>query len=215
MTSIRSISEILLKDEELGDPQRNRFVGLIHQESVRLTRLLDEILDLSALEHGERLWDNLPIDAEAVLERAVGVCEPLARQRSIRIERTGDGQTAWILGDADRLCQVFINIIANAISHNSSPAPQVLVRSMQSDDHFIVEVADNGPGIAEEFRSTIFEKFVRAGVATNSGLLGLGLGLNISHTIITKLGGRIDVVEGPLPGACFRISLPLCPAPAV
>ena len=100
-------------------------------------------------------------------------------------------------------------------SHITARPPHRCWSDLCSRTIFIVEVADNGPGIAEEFRSTIFEKFVRAGVATNSGLLGLGLGLNISHTIITKLGGRIDVVEGPLPGACFRISLPLCPAPAV
>lgn len=213
MTSIRSISEILLKEPELPDPQRGRFVGLIHQESLRLTRLLDEILDLNALEHGERDWENRPIDAEAALTRAFGVCEALARQKGVRLRRESAAEAALVLGDADRLCQVYINILANAIWHNDSKTPEVLILSRIEGAAHVVDVADDGSGVAPEHRQTIFEKFVRVGpsVRTGAALPGLGLGLNISHMIMRKLGGRIELVEGPLPGACFRISLPLRP----
>ena len=81
MTSIRSFAEILREPEDLTSAQRVRFIGTIHNESVRLTRLLDEILDLSALEHGERNWENVPVDAEQVLEQAIAVCEALAKKR--------------------------------------------------------------------------------------------------------------------------------------
>ncbi|MDX1742881.1 MAG: histidine kinase dimerization/phospho-acceptor domain-containing protein, partial [Ruegeria sp.] len=81
MTSIRSISQILLQRQDLDEDRRRRFVGTIHQESVRLTRLLDGILDMSALEHGEGSWENRPINAEEVLDRAFNVCEALAQQR--------------------------------------------------------------------------------------------------------------------------------------
>ena len=74
MTSIRSFSEILLEERHSTTAQRQRFVSTIHQESLRLTKLLDEILDLSALERGERAWDNVPVDAEAALDRAIEVC---------------------------------------------------------------------------------------------------------------------------------------------
>ncbi|MFA5538712.1 MAG: ATP-binding protein [Gemmobacter sp.] len=214
MTSIRSISEILMKQRDLAEPQRDRFVGLIHQESVRLTRLLDEILDLSALEHGGRDWENGPIDAAAALERALDVCDALARQRQIRVTRDCVPGPVVVAGHADRLCQVFINIIANAVAHNRARAPEVLVRARVTAGDYVVEIADNGTGIAREFRHAIFDKFVRIGPqdTADSALPGLGLGLNISHTIVRKLQGRIELVEGPLPGACFRIVLPLMAA---
>ena len=217
MTSIRSISEILMRQPELPEVQRERFVGLIHQESVRLTRLLDEILDLSALEHGERDWENLPVDPEAALDRALEVCDAIARPRRIRISRDPAPGPVLVLGDADRLCQVFINIIANAIAHNRNPEPRVQVRSRLTPADYVVEIMDNGDGIAPEYRRTIFDKFVRIGAPDNAGgaLQGLGLGLNISHTIVRKLHGRIELVEGAMQGACFRITLPLhAPKPA-
>ena len=86
MTSIRSFSEILLSHDDLDPGQRNRFVSTIHNESLRLTKLLDEILDLSALERGEREWERVPVDAEETLNKALAVCEPLARQRNMAIE---------------------------------------------------------------------------------------------------------------------------------
>ncbi|MRX50048.1 sodium:solute symporter [Paracoccus sp. S-4012] len=211
MTSIRSISEILMRRPKLAAEQRDRFVGLIHRESVRLTRLLDEILELNALENGGRDWKNRPVDAEAALSRACDVCEALAREADVGIIRRQAGAPVVIMGDADRLCQVFINIIANAIAHNRAFQPEVLIRSRLEGGRCIVEIADNGEGIPEEHRTGIFDKFVRVGGDSGGkGASGLGLGLSISHTIVTKMGGRIDLVDGPLPGACFRVDLPAC-----
>lgn len=214
MTSIRSITEILMKQPDLVDQQRHRFVGLIHQESVRLTRLLDEILDLSALERGELTWENRPLDGEAVLTRAFDVCEALTRQGEIRIRRSGDVGQAMILGDPDRLCQVFINIISNAISHNRGDDPEIRIHSTVRNGAYVVEISDNGQGIEPQFQNSIFDKFVRVGTEAHAGgtLPGLGLGLNISYNIVQKLGGQIELVRGALSGACFRITLPLCDA---
>lgn len=211
MTSIRSISEILMKQPDLDEARRNRFVGLIHHESVRLTRLLDEILDLNALEHGERDWENRPVEAEAVLTRAFEICEALAREHNIRVSRRQELAQVRVLGDPDRLSQVFINIIANAIAHNDGPDPELLVWSGRRGNDYVVEISDNGKGIAPEYRDAIFGKFVRVDSqpGRDGSLSGLGLGLNISHTIITRMSGRIELVDGPLPGACFRITLPI------
>ena len=211
MTSIRSISEILMRRPGLADPQRERFVGLIHQESVRLTRLLDEILDLNALEYGGRDWENRPIDPEVALRRAYEVCEALAGRCEVSLGGLKGEGPALIMGDPDRLCQVFINVISNAIAHNSSQHPKVLIRSKIEHGRYIVEIADNGSGIAPEHRPGIFDKFVRVDVQPGGGsaLSGLGLGLNITHTIVSKMGGRIELVDGPLKGACFRIEFPL------
>lgn len=212
MTSIRSFSEILLTDTNLTDAQRERFASTIHHESMRLTKLLDEILDFSALEQGERDWVNKRINAEPVLDRAIEVCEALARQNNMRVEVVSRAAAGDVLGEPDRLCQVLINIIANAIKYNSSPVPVVQIRSWLGRGRYGIEISDNGPGIPEAYRKNIFEKFVRAGNdewGTRSGS-GLGLGLNISHKIVQKLGGTLELVDGSLPGACFRLTLPLC-----
>ncbi len=210
MTSIRSFSEILLSDDGLSPDQRKRFVSIIHQESVRLTKLLDEILDLSALEHGESDWVNSPIDAEDVLDRAIAICEALARQKSVKVESVSRAKKGPVFANADRLSQVFINIIANAIAHNDQPQPRVEISSWTTKETYVVEICDNGPGIPKQYRKNIFDKFVRANPDdASSPTSGLGLGLNISYNIVKKLNGRLELVDGRLSGACFRITLPL------
>ena len=212
MTSIRSFSEILMTEQDLTDDQVERFISTIHNESVRLTRLIEEILDLSALEHGERDWENTLNDGETVLDRSIAVCEALARRRMVSIDFGPRACCGRVLADAGRLSQVFINIIANAISHNDAPDPRVHLTSRVANGRYIIEISDNGSGVPVAYRDTIFDKFVRAGDTTHSGSgIGLGLGLNISYRIVERLGGTLSLVEGSLNGACFRVSLPLQP----
>lgn len=207
MTSIRSFSELLLEPEGLQEAQRRRFVSTIHQESLRLTKLLDEILDLSALERGERSWQNAPVDADAALERAMSVCDALMRQRGVVLEQGDRSGATMVEGDADRLCQVFINLLSNAVKYNEAEQPVVRVTSMVRNGMFIAEVADNGAGIPKGERTLIFEKFARGQRATDQ--TGAGLGLAISRQIIARMNGTLDLVPGTLPGACFRVKLPI------
>ena len=206
MTSIRSFSEILLDGEDIDAGQRQHFVSTIHQESLRLTKLLDEILDLSALERGERSWENLPINAEAALDRALTVCDGLLRQRGMSVEMGERAQSTMVQGDADRLCQVFINLISNAVKYNDADTPVLRVSSSVRAGNYVADIADNGPGIAKGERKMIFEKFSRGqqGAADQSGA---GLGLAISRQIVTRMNGSLDLVQGQLPGACFRVRL--------
>ena len=209
MTSIRSFAEILMVPDELTPEQRARFTSTIHNESVRLTKLLDEILDLSALEQGERDWENVPVDAEGVLDQAIAVCEALARKRSVAMVTGERAGPCIVLADTGRLSQVFINVIANAISHNDAKAPMVHIASRLTAEGYVVDVSDNGSGVPEDYRKKIFEKFVRADPDGTPDAQGLGLGLNISSKIVGKLNGRLELTDGTLPGACFRIVLPL------
>ncbi|MFD1252014.1 Alkaline phosphatase synthesis sensor protein PhoR [Devosia equisanguinis] len=208
MTSIRSFSEILLETGELEESQRQRFVKTIHQESLRLTKLLDEILDLSALERGERSWQNVPVDAEEALTRALSVCDALLRQRGMRVEMGERASTTMVQGDADRLCQVFINLVSNAVKYNEAEEPVVRVSSTVRSGSYVVEIADNGPGISKRNRKMVFEKFWR-GVEGAGDQGGAGLGLAISRQIVTRMNGTLELVPGPLPGACFRVRLPV------
>jgi Na+/proline symporter/nitrogen-specific signal transduction histidine kinase len=209
MTSIRSFSEILLDEKRLDADERNRFVTTIHNESLRLTKLLDEILDLSALERGERGWDNRPVDAEAALDRAIEVCTALARQRNMQVVIGTRARRALVAGEADRLCQVLINLVSNAIKYNDSPEPMVEVRSSAARRRYIIEIADNGPGIAKGDRKRIFDKFARGEQGAVATPPGAGLGLAISREIIARMNGRLELVAGAGRGACFRVTLPL------
>ena len=207
MTSIRSFSEILLEEGKLKPEERQRFVTTIHDESLRLTKLLDQILDLSAMERGERGWENRPVEAEQALERALEVCGGLARQRSMQLVTGPRAARALVSGDSDRLCQVLINLISNAIKYNTAEAPLVEVRSAVRGKFYTVEVEDNGAGIAKADRNLIFEKFSRG---ANSGTeSGAGLGLAISRQIISRMDGTLELVAGKGSGACFRVRLPV------
>jgi hypothetical protein len=209
MTSIRSFSEILLDADDIDHSQRRQFVSTIHQESLRLTKLLDEILDLSALERGERTWSNAPINPEQAVDRALAVSEALLRQRNVTVEWGKRAlQPIAVEGDADRLCQVFINLISNAVKYNDTSAPVISVSTRLRAGHHLVEIADNGPGIATGERKLIFEKFSRGQqAAVNQS--GAGLGLAISRQIVKRMNGSLELVQGPLPGACFRVRLPV------
>jgi len=208
MTSIRSFAEILRDGQDLGPEDRARFVSTIHEESLRLTRLLDEILDLSALERGERRWENRPTDAERALTRALDICRPMAEQRGLRIDIGPRAGQAMVNGELDRLAQVFINLISNAIKYNDADRPLVSVTSAIARRRYVVEIADNGPGIPPADRKRIFEKFSRGGRA-GSDLPGSGLGLAISQQIVAKMDGRLELVATSEPGTRFRVALPL------
>ena len=214
MTAIRAFSEILLTESDLEEQSRRKFVNTIHKESLRLTSLLDEILDLSALERGERVWENRPIDAEDSLDQALLVCDALAMHSGTAIRAGPRAACAPVLADPDRLSQVLINLISNAIKYNDAEKPQVQICSRIEGGDYLVEVSDNGIGIPEEERPRIFEKFYRGRLGESASYAGAGLGLPISREIVTRMKGRLELVGGPERGACFRVTLPLSPAPA-
>src|SRR5690606_11040413 len=193
----------------LDQPTQTNFVSTIHKESLRLTSLLDEILDLSALERGERNWETQNFDAEAALDQALRVCEALALQSGTKLLIGERAKRAIVAGDADRLSQVLINLISNAIKYNVAEAPSVSVTTMISKRNYIVIVEDNGPGIPEDEHLRIFDKFYRGRTGGFSSGSGAGLGLPISREIIHRMQGSLELIEGATTGACFRVRLPL------
>lgn len=203
MTSVRSFAEIIEQTPDLSADDRARFAGIIQSESTRLTRLLDEIRDLSFLDETTR--DTLEaIDAEAVLRTSAEIA--LAPHDAARVRLTWDdraGET-WIKADPDRLSQVFINLISNAIIHNNRPVAEITLRSHTRDGRYVVEVSDNGAGVEPEDRERIFEAFFRRSQAGSAGL-----GLPICRKIIELFGGAIAVGEAKGGGAKFTVTTPL------
>lgn len=206
MTSIRSFAEILLDADDLGPEQTRRFIGIIHEESLRLTRLLDEILEMSRLEKGELEFDSTALDPEIMVDRAVDICQGMARKEGVTLSRGTRVDAVVINGDADRLQQVMINLLTNAIKYNTSDSPRVEVDSRLTGNHYEVDVRDNGPGLTDRERA--FDKFTRGRDQSDRGHAGTGLGLAISRQIVLRMGGELTLVDDDGPGACFRIRLP-------
>jgi Na+/proline symporter/signal transduction histidine kinase len=207
MTSIRSLSEILLETRDLPRAQSERFLHIIHEESIRMTRLLDGILDLSLLEGAPSPLLLAPTDPELALESAIGVCESLATASSMLLLNGQRAGSVCINADSNRLSQVFINLISNAIKYNTNDRPYVRVSSTMQDGMYEVLVEDNGPGIRPDERDRIFSKFSRGWAQMQSGTQGAGLGLAISWQIMRHMGGTLELLPDNGGGACFRVQL--------
>lgn len=204
MTSIRSFSDILLNNRDIHETEKLRFLGIIQNESLRLTRLLDGILDLNRMEGGEPAWEETPFDPETALDQAIESCEALARAAGVALKRPARARKALIVGDRDRFAQVFINLISNAIKYNTSAVPEVIVSSALRKGVYEARVADNGPGVPHNERERIFVKFARGPTPRQSGA---GLGLAISRQIIERFGGQIYCADTTKPGAAFVVRL--------
>jgi Na+/proline symporter/nitrogen-specific signal transduction histidine kinase len=204
MASIRSFSDILLENPDIGDDQQRRYLGIIQNESIRLTRLLDGILDLNLLEAGQTPWDASHFDPEHALDQAMDSCEALARSAGVSLRRPVRTRKANVYGNRDKLAQVFINLVSNAIKYNTSADPEVVVSSTSRKGIYQVRVADNGPGIPENERDRIFVKFARAAMPRQ---IGAGLGLAISRQIVERFGGALDLSASKTGGAEFVVSL--------
>ncbi|MBF9031951.1 sodium:solute symporter [Rhodobacterales bacterium HKCCE3408] len=205
MTSIRSFSEILMQADTLEPEARARFSRIIHDESQRLTRLLDDLLDLSVLESGRVSLNRQPVLLSEVIDRAVHATSALAEGRRLAIIRDRATEEIEIVTDADRLVQVFINLIANAQKYCVAEHPELRIEVRRGVDRVDLEFADNGEGIPARQESLIFEKFAR--LDSGSGVPGAGLGLAISREIMSRIGGGLAYVPGRR-GAVFRVALP-------
>jgi Na+/proline symporter/signal transduction histidine kinase len=206
MTSIRSMSEILLENDSLEPQQRVRFNKIIHEESLRLTRLLDQILEVSRFEHGEMEILCKEVNPESIIEKAIDTCRGIATRNGVDLKLHQRAGRVIIIGDADRFHQVMINLVTNAVQYNNNPKPMVEITSLCAEKFYEVYVRDNGQGVSD--KTTLFNKFSR-GVEQVSTSSGAGLGLSISRQLIEKMNGSLDLIDEAGAGACFRIRLPL------
>lgn len=207
MTSIRAFSEIL-RDGGLSDDERMRYASVIHDETVRLTRLLDDLLDLSVLESGEVQVNIKTCNLRDVIEGAVAMVSVGPSDTPFCVIRNAEAEDVSLKTDPDRLMQVFINLLGNARKYCDAPEQEVRIETHVSGEQLQVIVVDNGSGIARKNQHVIFEKFARIEYAGD--VQGAGLGLSICREIMEKLGGSIGYLSGQ-GGAAFQILLPLTP----
>jgi signal transduction histidine kinase len=206
LTSIRSFVEILLSSPDEEPETREEFLSIIHEESIRLSRLVNSLLDLGKMRAGHHEWsfEDHALD-EAVL-RAVRSVSTVAAEKEIMIRVSGGEDLPPLRFDLDRIIQVLVNLLANAVRY--SPAGETVeVLVAGTPDGARVTVRDRGPGIPPRYRQRVFDRFWQM---EGGRQVGTGLGLSISLEIVTAHGGRIWVDEAP-EGGCdvvFEIAVP-------
>ena len=209
LTSIRAFSEILRDDPKTALPERERFLGIIVSETERLTRLVNQILDMAKIESGNAEWMVEDVDLSSVVEQSVAATSQLFREKGVALSLDLAATAPFVHADRDRLMQVVINLLSNAVKFVPANEGKVTVSLAVDADSVRVAVTDNGPGIRHEDQQVIFERFRQGGDAMTSKPTGTGLGLPISRKIVEYFGGELWVESSPGSGASFIFSLPL------
>ncbi len=207
LTSIRALAELMADDPQMDTAQRQQFLGIVVAETERLSRLVNQVLDLAKIESGHAEWHNSDLDLRALCEQAAQAMAPALLEQGTQLQLELPEQVPMLRADADRLMQVLLNLLGNAAKFVPRPGGLITLRLLAGADAATVQVQDNGPGVPAEQRSRIFERFQQGG-EPGQRPAGTGLGLPISRQIVEHFGGHIVLRTDPAQGACFEFSLP-------
>jgi PAS domain S-box-containing protein len=197
---------------KLPDAATN-LVGIAQSNCDRLIRLINDILDSEKIESGTVPLRPQAVEVAPLVRQALAANEVFAQQHGVELRMQAPSTALTVRADVDRLLQVLTNLLSNAVKF--SPADAVVeVRVSGTKDLVRVEVTDHGPGIPLEFQKRIFQKFSQADSSDTRAKGGTGLGLNISRTLVEKMGGQLGFSSTPGAGATFFFELPLQEAPA-
>ncbi len=214
LTSIKSFAEILLTYDEDKATQKE-FLTIINQESDRLTKLINDFLDLSKIEAGRMTWDDKEQSMIPIVQNALTITQSLVKEKGILVELSTPENPPVISCDKDRIMQVVTNLLSNSIKFTPKEGKIIVgVKVVKADDAtgkpdmIVVSVADNGIGIAPENHAAVFEKFKQVGDTLTDKPKGTGLGLPICKEIVEHYGGNIWVESELGKGSVFSFSLP-------
>lgn len=187
-------------------PEREAFQSLL-EETRRLTRLIDDLRELSLLESGELRLETRGIDLAALTEKLVRAFQPGAQAKAVLLELAA-GELPELEADADRIAQVLRNLIGNALRHTPEGGT-IRVSLSAAGGEVVCAVSDSGPGIPPPQRDKVFERFWKADQARVRGHGGSGLGLSITKRLVEAHGGRLWVESAEGRGSTFSFSLPV------
>lgn len=208
LTSIRALAEMMVEDAAMPQDDRQRFLAIILAEAERLSRLVNQVLDLAKIESGHAQWHDSEVDMTALLRQAAQTIAEVLRERGATLQlRLPEVPPPPIRADADRLMQVLMNLLGNAAKFVPERGGRIELQLLSDDRGLSVTVRDNGPGVPPEQRAQIFDKFHQGGTGGDRPS-GTGLGLPISRQIVEHFGGRMTLCHDDGQGACFRFSLP-------
>lgn len=209
ITSIRAFSEILTDHTDLEPKERAHFLRTIISETERMERLINQVLDLEKMESGQLKMDLVPVQLNDIVKDAVNALEQLAKDKGIDLSVDLLNRLPPVQGNRDRLMQVLINLVSNAIKFCDPEKGVIVVSTSNSDGTAKLSVEDNGIGIPGESRKLIFEAFYQAKDQNLKKPGGSGLGLTICKKIIERHNGKIWVENNKTGGSVFTFSLPL------
>ena len=183
-------------------------LAIILSEGKRLTNMINNVLDLAKLEEGAVAWRLEPIVAAEIIERAASAIQPLLKEKALALLMDIENGSPTVIGDKDRLTQVMINLLANAVKFTKEGS--VTCRLRKNNHEMVISVIDTGRGIAEEDYEKLFDKFQqKADVDVEDQNRGTGLGLAICKYIVEHHKGRIWVESEVGKGSTFSFTLPL------
>ena len=205
LTSIMGFADTLMrKNLNLSEEQKETFIGYIQEESRRLGRLISDFLDLSKIEEGKLELKKRKTKIEQIINKAVGMFE--MNKKEIRLITEYEKDMPNLNLDYDKMMQVLQNLLGNAIKY-SPVKTKVIISAKKDSDTVIVSIKDEGPGIKNEEKEKIFQKFYRIFGDKDDEILGSGIGLSIAKAIIEMHGGKIWVEDNIDRGSTFKFSL--------
>jgi Na+/proline symporter/nitrogen-specific signal transduction histidine kinase len=214
LTSIRAFTEILLDDPEVELGQRKNFLGIITKETERLTRLINQVLDLAKIESGKAEWAETAVDMKEVISDTLAAMGQLFKDKKIAVEARLPESVSPVTADLDRMIQVMLNLLSNAVKFCDAVDGRIEIVLAETEGCLRVDVRDNGRGISSKDQEDIFSKFHQLGGVLTDKPRGSGLGLHISRQIVEHFGGKMWVESEVGQGACFSFLLPTAPVAA-
>lgn len=211
LTSIRMFSELLAEGRVADVAKQHSYLNIITAEAARLTRLINNVLDFSRMERGEKKYNFQSCDLAEIVRSAADTFRPHLEANRFRFDCEIPDVPLLVRGDADALSQVVVNLLSNAEKY-SDTGREISIQLIQERSplpYAEVRVLDRGSGVPRGSGEKIFEKFYRAHDSLSSGIQGSGLGLTIARQIACAHGG--DVVYEPRVGggSCFSLRLSL------
>jgi signal transduction histidine kinase len=187
-------------------------LGIIITEGQRLTTMINNLLDLEKIESGKMEWRFQAVDSSAIVRQAADATAPLFEGKPLALQIDIAERLPPVLGDPDKLIQVIINLISNAVKFTSRG--MVTIQARGGEKEVVFSIIDQGIGIAPQDQAMVFEKFRQVGDSLTGKPQGTGLGLAISKEIVEHHQGKIWLVSQPGKGSKFSFSIPIFPGEA-
>lgn len=205
LVTLQGYSEAIIDGMTESDDATKEFASIIYDESLRLARLVNDLLDLARIESGKETMQFASLDIGDFLPRVMRKFKQMAKEKGIELYASAPSRL--IEADGDRLEQVFTNLIGNAIAHTDSGS--IHLDAVEEADGFLIRLVDTGTGIPKEDLPFVFERFYKADKArTSGGKTGTGIGLAIVKNVIDAHHGSVDVSSVLGEGTTFTIRLP-------
>ena len=192
-------------DGEARGEAATRAAEVIHRESRRLVRMVEGLLEVAKLQSGAQEMGREDVPPARLLDSVIAALDVQARDAGVRFEQTGTDDLPALRGDADKLAQLFLNLLDNAVKHSPRGAA-VQIRGERDDGTVLLRVRDSGSGLPEGAQVRLFHRFYRGENAVRNGA---GLGLAIAQAIAQAHGGNISAQNLAGGGAEFAVRLPI------